>query len=299
MTQDRDSKREVRARMRVTGERYTQARNALYGPSVGTPPVRSTPDAKGVVMVNEQLLASLDRDGYAVVRNVVPSPVIRDLRQWVEGLVDDDLAWRMREVQRRRDAGEADVRAFPRGSEGRFHLTLDDEVRHAQLVDGVADIARSIGTPLSGSGGIVVGLPGWGAHDGLHPDLNGPAPDIGKWDGAIATWPLSPWEGMRVVPGSHRRDPIFREAFAGAIAPHPDEVYIEAEPGDVVINSIHIWKSGTLNRSSERRSEIWIGFKSDESVSGKIAAYWAGAEISDGGAPWDPGNFVQRHDVTH
>jgi hypothetical protein len=295
MTRDRDFKREVRARMRATGERYTQARSALHEPSVGTPAVGSGPDPERRPTVNNELLDTLDRDGFAVVRNVLPAQLVDDLRHWVDRKVEDELKWRLEEVERRRDVGETDVRAFPRGSEGQLGFSLKGDPRRELLVNALADIADVIGLPLRTGGGIESTLPGWGGHSGLHQDLDGPAPSIKEWDGAIFSVPLTgAWDGMRIVPGSHRRDPVFREAFAGAIAPHPDEVHIEAEPGYVVINSIHAWKSGTLNRSALRRSEIWLAFRRDESVDHKIAAYWAAAEISDGGAPLDPGNFARR-----
>jgi hypothetical protein len=245
--------------------------------------------------VKNELLDKLDRDGFAVVRDVLPPHLVDDLRQWVDRMVQDELTWRLQEVQRRRDAGETDVRAFPRGSEGQLGFSFKGGPRRELLVQALADIADALGLPLRTGGGIESTLPGWGGHSGLHQDLDGPAPSIGQWDGAIFSCPLtSAWDGMRIVPGSHRRDPVFREAFAGAIAPHADEVHIQAEPGDVMINSIHAWKSGTLNRSSERRSEIWLAFRRDESVDRKIDAYWAAALISDGGAPLDPGNFVRR-----
>ncbi len=126
--------------------------------------------------------------------------------------------------------------------------------------------------------------------------MDGPAPAIAEWDGAVFSFPLTRgWDGMRLVPGSHRHDPVFRESFAGAIAPHPDEVHVEAEPGDVVINSIHMWKSATLNRSGERRSDLWISFGRDESVGRAIKDYWARTEIVErGGGQLEPGNVVSR-----
>lgn len=293
MTRDRDAKREVRDRMRSTGERYTQARRALFGTPDGSSAARSGPDLPRGAMVSEQLLQSLERDGYAVVSNVVSVDVIGELRRRVERLVDEELDWRMGEVRRRRDAGETDVRAFPRGSEGQLHLGLDADIVPI-LAGGVAEVMAAIGTPLSGRGGVGVCLPGWGGHQGLHPDLDGPAPPVGRWDAAVLTWPLSAWDGMRLVPGSHKRWPEFREAFAGAIAPHPNEIRVEAGPGDVVINSVHIWKSMTLNQSRDRRSEVWISFHRDSAVPDKIAEYWASVEMFDSDAPLDLGNYVRR-----
>src|SRR5689334_9065370 len=165
MTRDRDIKREVRARMRATGERYTQARSALYGSSSSTPAIGSRPDAEGGAMRTEQLLEQLDRDGYVVVRGVVPERTLDELRSWVDELVDVDLDSRMREAQRRREAGEADASAFRRGFEGRIGLAITDDARLSRLVEGVHEIVRAIGTSHRGTAGIASCLPGWGGHD--------------------------------------------------------------------------------------------------------------------------------------
>lgn len=284
--------------MRATGERYTQARSALFGdaPSAGTPAVGSIPDRGGTSVVTKELLDALDRDGFVVVRDVVEREVVDDLRVWVDELVDDEMRWRAAEVERRRAAGESDVRTFPRGSEGRLGFRFDDDdARRAPLLAGIADIAAAIGTPLASGGGIGVCMPGWGGHDGVHQDLDGPAPDVGRWDGAVFSWPLTADAGMRVVPGSHRQDPVFPDTFAGAVAPQSGEVHVDAGPGDVVINSIHIWKSATLNSTSQRRAGIWIAHLRDETVSETITEYWARATITvDGDVPVDPGNYVRR-----
>jgi ectoine hydroxylase-related dioxygenase (phytanoyl-CoA dioxygenase family) len=296
MTREHNAKRAVRARMRATGERYTQARSALFGdaPSVGAPSAGSIPDRGGTSVVTQELLDALDRDGFVVVRDVVPKEVVDDLRQWVDGLVDEEMRWRTAEVERRRAVGESDVRTFPRGWEGRLDFPFDDDARRAPLVTGLADMAAAIGTPLASGGGIGVCLPGWGGHEGIHQDLDGPAPEAGRWDGAVVSWPLTAEAGMRVVPGSHRRPPVFPDTFAGAVAPQPDEVHVDAGPGDAVITSIHLWKSATLNTTSARRAGIWIGYLRDASVSEAIREYWARTPIIDGDAPVDPGNYVRR-----
>jgi hypothetical protein len=87
---------------------------------------------------------------------------------------------------------------------------------------------------------------------------------------------------------------VFPDTFAGAVAPQPGEVHVDAGPGDVLITSIHLWKSATLNSTSERRAGIWIGYLRDESVSEAISDYWARTPIIDGDAPIDPGNYVRR-----
>src|ERR1044072_1857233 len=81
MTRDRDFKREVRARMRATGERYTQARSALHESAIAKPPTRSRPDPESGKAMYEELFEQLDRDGYAVVRDVVSHAFVDELRQ--------------------------------------------------------------------------------------------------------------------------------------------------------------------------------------------------------------------------
>ncbi len=98
--------------------------------------------------------------GFAVVRDVVSHVFVDELRQLVDQLVDDDLAWRMAETQRRREAGEADVRPFPRGSEGRFGFKLSDNRLRWPLVESVTPITEAIGLPLRSGGGFGA-LPAW------------------------------------------------------------------------------------------------------------------------------------------
>lgn len=243
-------------------------------------------------MSPEELLPALDDDGYSVIRDVLPRDVVDDLARWAAELVDDDLAWRLRETERRRSEGETDVRPFPRGTEGRFVFQVHDE-RRSLLADSVTDIVSRLGLVVPGRVTIAACMPGWGAHEGLHDELTGPEGPIDKWDGAIFTWPLTEaWRGLRVVPGSHRRDPDFTGPFASAIAPYPGEVHIEAEPGDVVIYNLHIWKSTVINQTSQLRSELSLSFKRDEQVSDKWRERWATAEIYDGGVPAEPDNSV-------
>lgn len=241
----------------------------------------------------ERTLKQLDRDGFAIVKGVADSELVAETRRWAHQRVNGEFQWRLGEADRRRAAGEDDVRPFPRGMEGRFRITIADD-RSARFAENVADVAAALGTPLFGRITIDACMPGWGAHEGLHDELTGPAPAIGEWDGAVFTWPLTEgWRGLRVVRGSHREDPVFSERFAGAIAPHPEEEHLAGEPGDVVIYCLHAWKSATFNATDTLRSDVSLTFKRDAAVSAAHAARWASAEIRDAGAPYDAGNAVE------
>ena len=64
---------------------------------------------------------------------------------------------------------------------------------------------------------------------------------------------------MRAVPGSHRVPlrPRFGETIS-TMPPQPDEIRMEAEPGDLIIHSQHLWKSMTLNAGTEIRRHLWV-----------------------------------------
>jgi ectoine hydroxylase-related dioxygenase (phytanoyl-CoA dioxygenase family) len=51
---------------------------------------------------------------------------------------------------------------------------------------------------------------------------------------------------IRMLPGSHRTVPDFT-AWGSAMPPHPDEVRLEGEPGDLFVYEGHLWKSATFN----------------------------------------------------
>jgi ectoine hydroxylase-related dioxygenase (phytanoyl-CoA dioxygenase family) len=59
--------------------------------------------------------------------------------------------------------------------------------------------------------------------------------------------------GTRVVPGSHRWVRAPRGAIAQPSGAHPEERYLEASAGDVIVFTGHLWHSGSLNESGRRR----------------------------------------------
>jgi hypothetical protein len=58
---------------------------------------------------------------------------------------------------------------------------------------------------------------------------------------------------LRVVPGSHRSLRRPQDALADPMAPHPDEVLVTGQAGDVVVMNAHLWHGGTANRTSRPR----------------------------------------------
>ena len=110
--------------------------------------------------------------------------------------------------------------------------------------------------------GVGASLPGYG-HQGFHADDETPSPPSGAWDGMSFIFVLNHQDAevgtMRAVPGSHRIPlrPRFVE-FGSAMPPQPDEIRMEADPGDLIIHSKHLWKSMTLNAGTEIRRHLWV-----------------------------------------
>lgn len=77
---------------------------------------------------------------------------------------------------------------------------------------------------------------------------------------------FSPENGAtRVVPGTHLQASLPQEAMEDPMAPHPDEVIIEAPAGSVVIFNSHTWHGGTTNHTLKPRRAIHSYFcRSDQ-----------------------------------
>lgn len=60
----------------------------------------------------------------------------------------------------------------------------------------------------------------------------------------------------RVVPGTHLQARLPQDTLEDPMAPHPDEVIIEAPAGSVVIFNSHTWHGGTTNNTPNPRRAI-------------------------------------------
>ncbi|MCR9065017.1 MAG: phytanoyl-CoA dioxygenase family protein [Cytophagales bacterium] len=60
----------------------------------------------------------------------------------------------------------------------------------------------------------------------------------------------------RIVPGSHKRNELPNDVLEDPLAPHPDEILIQAPAGSVVIFNSHVWHGGTTNHTTKDRRSI-------------------------------------------
>lgn len=123
---------------------------------------------------------------------------------------------------------------------------------HPSLLELVG--AVKAGTPRLRKVAAWASMPGYG-HLGFHPDEEGSSPPVGSCDVARLVVALSPCRAetgtFRAIPGSHRVAPQFAGWKGSAMPPHPEEIRIEADLGDLLVYSAHLWKSGTFNGGFE------------------------------------------------
>jgi ectoine hydroxylase-related dioxygenase (phytanoyl-CoA dioxygenase family) len=104
--------------------------------------------------------------------------------------------------------------------------------------------------------------PGKG-HQGLHMDTGweaGSPPAPGEYWYCNSMWPLADFSrengATRIVPGSHLKRQSPNEAGVDPLAPHPDEVFLVAPVGTVIVFNAHAWHAACLNRSNADRPNV-------------------------------------------
>lgn len=96
-----------------------------------------------------------------------------------------------------------------------------------------------------------------GGRQPIHGDWKKPRIDFPKVHVLNSLWVLddvSPANGApRIIPGTNKRPEIPDEVLSDLMAPHPDEIILNAKAGSVLIFNAHTWHGGTDNSSGERR----------------------------------------------
>ncbi|MEZ4867216.1 MAG: phytanoyl-CoA dioxygenase family protein [Caldilineaceae bacterium] len=106
-------------------------------------------------------------------------------------------------------------------------------------------------------------LPGHG-QQALHPDWGGPRPDTSVNHVMNSLWILDdfgPENGAtRLVPGSHRWLGHPRDHLSDLKESHPQEIYVSAPAGSVLVFNSHAWHGSTTNRSDRMRRVYHCAF---------------------------------------
>lgn len=113
-------------------------------------------------------------------------------------------------------------------------------------------------------------LPGQG-HQKLHADWGSANEketqefkELGRYFVANSLWLLDDITDdngpPRFVPGSHRRGVFIEEEMEDCLQAHPEEVFVNAPAGTVVVFNGHTWHGATLNRSDQPRRVMHMAF---------------------------------------
>jgi ectoine hydroxylase-related dioxygenase (phytanoyl-CoA dioxygenase family) len=103
--------------------------------------------------------------------------------------------------------------------------------------------------------------PGAGANMPFHADTdNHRRPDKGGYNACTAIWMLDDFTrqngATRLVPGSHRSTLLPSESMHDVYTPHPEEVVVEGQGGDVLVFNGHCWHTGGANVTNKHRRAI-------------------------------------------
>ena len=93
----------------------------------------------------------------------------------------------------------------------------------------------------------------------LHCDTGAISDEKGFWV-ANTVWMLDGFTAengaTRIVPGSHHWRKLPQDVLADPLAPHPDEILVTGQAGDVAVMNAHAWHGGTANRTGNPRRAL-------------------------------------------
>ena len=197
--------------------------------------------------MNEIEKRRLDQDGYLVLENFMSQELLDEIRRRIEEIFieEGDRAGSefKQEPQTRRLANLVNrgeifqhVIAMPRILECIAHV-LGPEFKLSSLNARSANPHSDWVQPLHCDAGAI-------------PDA------LGYWV-CNSVWLLDDFTtengAIRMVPGSHRWGKLPQEVLADPVAPHPDQVLLTGNAGDVVIMNTHMWHGATANRTAAPR----------------------------------------------
>lgn len=190
--------------------------------------------------------ASLDQEGYLYLRGILTREEIEALRQRQNELLAAEGEDAGKEVHQ--EAGTDRLSDLINKGQV-YHIVLS----HPRVLAAIAHVLQN-DLKLSSLNSRAA-LPGQGLQ-WLHADW-GRLDTPGDYQVCNSLWLLddfTPDNGAtRVVPKTHLDTKTPGDVMADPSAPHPDEVLVQAQAGDVVVVNSHLWHGGTLNKTDRPR----------------------------------------------
>ena len=199
----------------------------------------------------------LDQNGYLILGQLLSVPEIEIIRNHLQMLLDSEAEYAGAELL------DSKYIRHPR-EEGVDRLAdlvnkgalFDQFYTHPRLLAGVSHV---IGNDLKLSAlNYRAALSGHGLQK-LHADWHEAVP-AGQYKVCNSIWLLDDFSAAngatRMVPGSHLKELLPQEDLEDPLAPHPEQILLEAPAGTVAIFNSHTWHGGTVNQSDKPRRAI-------------------------------------------
>lgn len=226
--------------------------------------VNNVQDALRLAGVTENTLSagekeSLDRQGYLILPEMLDQAGLAELRN----IFEEGMA-RQREDKGYQGRQEQGTRHLSKLLD--YYLRLEPIYTHPRILAAAYHVLQREFALASVTGRDP--LPGYG-QQGLHNDW-GPRQPSEPYYGVNVIWMLDDFTAQsgatRVVPGSHTwwEKPGKGQGSAQPGTKHPGEIAVEAPAGSVLIFNIHLWHSGTENRSKGSRRGLFVFYKGRE-----------------------------------
>lgn len=197
--------------------------------------------------MNDAQKRQLDEQGFVLLERCIPDELLRDLRERLRQLFEEE--------------GERAGSEFRREAHAHRLANLVDKgdiFGRAILFAPVIECVRHVLGPDIKLSSLNARAADPHASDGqpLHVDMNALPDERGPWV-CNSVWMLddfTPLNGpTRIVPGSHTWGRRPQDALADPMAPHPEEVLLTGPAGSIGIVNAHVWHAGTANRTAAPR----------------------------------------------
>lgn len=212
--------------------------------------------------VSENILAQeekefLDQNGYLVLGQLLSLSEIEIIRNHLQMLMDKEAEHAGSELLDSKNIRHPKEVGVDRLADLVNKGTLFDQFyTHPRLLAAVSHI---IGKDLKLSSlNYRAALPGHGLQK-LHADWHEAVP-AGEYKVCNSIWLLDDFSAengaTRMIPGSHLEELLPQEDLDDPMAPHREQILLEAPAGTVAIFNSHTWHGGTVNQSDKPRRAI-------------------------------------------
>lgn len=204
-------------------------------------------------LLQEDSIARLDRDGYAVIPGIMTPGMLTAFRASLAELeaVEGDRGG----IEILQEAG-----AYRLSDLINKDPVFDVCFTHPKLLSAVAHVLPDFRLSSCASR---TALPGHGQQP-LHTDWRGTPFDKDSYQVCNSIWMLDDFTAdngaTRVVPKTHQSGRFPYKEMKDPSQPHPDQTLLLGPAGTVVVFNGHLWHGGTENRTGLRRRSLTAFF---------------------------------------